>query len=170
MSLLYHGSYTVVKTPLIKAGRKNLDFGAGFYMTRLIGQAEKWAKAVASRYPGNKGGVVTEYEIDDAAFTAQNICYKVFAEYDGEWLDFVVACRHGKDITSYDIVEGGMADDQVIDTVEDYENGRITAEQALDQLRFTQPNNQICVRNQSLIDSYLHYVTEHFVLLENEAL
>jgi len=33
----------------------------------------------------------------------------------------------------YDIVEGGVANDNVIDTVEDYENGIITAEQALGQ-------------------------------------
>lgn len=75
-----------------------------------------------------------------------------------EWLDFVVACRQGKDNTDYDIVEGGVANDQVIDTVEDYENGRITAEQALDQLRFKTPNNQICFRNQAAIDRFLKFV------------
>lgn len=46
-----------------------------------------------------------------------------------------------------DFGKGGVANDQVIDTVEDYENGRITAEQALDQLRYKKPNNQICFRN-----------------------
>lgn len=74
-----------------------------------------------------------------------------------EWLEFVVACREGKDETNYDLVEGGVANDQVIDTVEDYENGRITAEQALDQLRYKNPNNQICFRNQRIIDTYLHF-------------
>ena len=36
----------------------------------------------------------------------------------------------------YDIVEGGVANDNVIDTVEDYENNVITAEQALGQLKY----------------------------------
>lgn len=37
---------------------------------------------------------------------------------------YVVACRRGKDYSSeYDIVEGGVANDNVIDTVEDYEKG-----------------------------------------------
>ena len=71
------------------------------------------------------------------------------------WLEFVVACRKGIDKTNYDIVEGGVANDQVIDTVEDYENGRITAEQALDQLKYQKPNNQICFRNQEVIDKYI---------------
>lgn len=83
--------------------------------------------------------------------------YKNFPEYDMEWLEFVVACRHGEDNTNYDIVEGGVANDQVIDTVEDYENGRITTEQALDQLKYKKPNNQICFRNQEVIDKFLHF-------------
>lgn len=69
----------------------------------------------------------------------------------------MVNCRQGKDNSNYDIVEGGVANDQVIDTVEDYENGRITAEQALNQLRYQKSNNQICIRNQKIINQYLKY-------------
>ena len=38
-----------------------------------------------------------------------------------------------------------MANDQVIDTVEDYYVGRITAEQALGQLQFARPTHQMCI-------------------------
>lgn len=55
----------------------------------------------------------------------------------------------------YDMVEGGVANDNVIDTVEDYENGIITAEQALGQLRYRKVNHQICILNQEIIDRYL---------------
>jgi len=48
----------------------------------------------------------------------------------------------------YDIVEGGVANDNVIDTVEDYENNIITAEQALGQLKYKAVNHQICILNQ----------------------
>lgn len=57
----------------------------------------------------------------------------------------------------YDIVEGGVANDNVIDTVEDYENGIITAEQALGQLRYKKVNHQICILNQEIIDKYLTF-------------
>lgn len=35
--------------------------------------------------------------------------------------------------------------------------GRITTEQALDQLKYKKPNNQICLRNQEVIDKFLHF-------------
>ena len=84
-----------------------------------------------------------------------------------EWLEFVVSCRQGKDKTKYDIIEGGVANDQVIDTIEDYENGRITAEQALDQLRYKKPNNQICFRNQVFIDKFIKFQDSEAVRKED---
>ena len=51
-----------------------------------------------------------------------------------------------------------MANDNVIDTVEDYENGRITAEQALGQLAYKKVNHQICIRAQKVIDTFLWHV------------
>jgi hypothetical protein len=35
MITLYHGSYTVVEHPQASLGRRNLDFGRGFYLTAL---------------------------------------------------------------------------------------------------------------------------------------
>ena len=63
----------------------------------------------------------------------------------------------------YDIVEGGVANDNVIDTVEDYENHIITAEQALGQLRYKKVNHQICILNQEIIDNYLTFLTSENV-------
>lgn len=59
----------------------------------------------------------------------------------------------------YDMVEGGVANDNVIDTVEDYENGIITAEQALGQLIYKKVNHQICILNQEIIDKYLKFIS-----------
>jgi hypothetical protein len=74
-------------------------------------------------------------------------------------LDYVIDCRHGGFIhKQYDLVEGGVANDNVIDTVEDYEKGIITAEQALGQLRYKKVNHQLCILNQEVIDNYLRYL------------
>ena len=144
---LYHGSYTMVKTPLANAGRRNLDFGKGFYVTNLKSQAEKWALVVGGRRNDNDEGVVSVYEFDESVMASYNVLR--FPDYDIKWLDFVVANRNGEDAAKgYDAVEGGVANDQVIDTIEDYELGRITAEQALAQLGFKKPNHQLCIRNQ----------------------
>jgi len=155
---LYHGSNIAVEKPLALAGRKNLDFGKGFYTTRIKSQAQKWSVLVASRKKRNTQSVISIYECEETEMLANVYVYKNFITYDMEWLEFVVACRQGNDCTNYDIVEGGVANDQVIDTVEDYENGRITAEQALDQLKYKKPNNQVCFRNQEIIDKYLHFI------------
>ena len=53
------------------------------------------------------------------------------------------------------------------DTVEDYENGRITADQALDQLKYKKPNNQICFRNQEIINNYIRFKDSEMVRKED---
>ncbi|MCF0186368.1 MAG: DUF3990 domain-containing protein [Bacteroidaceae bacterium] len=50
MSLIvYHGGTDVITSPLADAGRDYLDFGKGFYITDIRGQAEDWARKVADR-------------------------------------------------------------------------------------------------------------------------
>ena len=159
MMTLYHGSYLPISAPLAKAGRKNLDFGHGFYVTKLQKQAEDWARIIATRRGRNVIPVVNIYRFNRSKAEQDKIIFKVFDSYDLEWLNYVVDCRKGKDISSdYDLVEGGVANDNVIDTVEDYEKGIITAEQALGQLRYKKVNHQICILNQSVIDNYLVFV------------
>ena len=46
MIRLYHGSYMSIPAPLTSVGRKELDFGPGFYVTRMREQAERWANRV----------------------------------------------------------------------------------------------------------------------------
>lgn len=167
---LYHGSNIAVEQPLALAGRRNLDFGRGFYTTRLKSQAEKWAALVASRKKKDSQCVVSIFEYDESEMMLGGYEYKNFTDYNMEWLEFVVNCRNGKDSSNYDIVEGGVANDQVIDTVEDYENGRITSEQALDQLKYRKPNNQICFRNQEIIDKYLHFIKAETLNAQDTAL
>ena len=67
----------------------------------------------------------------------------------------------------YDIVEGGVANDNVIDTVEDYENGIITTEQALGQLKYKEVNHQICILNQDVVDKYLRYISSETLKMED---
>ena len=159
MKTLCHGSYTEVSAPLAKVGRRNLDFGQGFYLTSLRQQAESWAAIVSSRRGRSAVGKVSVFRFNESQAIADGVRFKCFEVYDIEWLDYVVDCRRGKDISlEYDIVEGGVANDSVIDTVEDYEKGIITAEQALGQLCYKDVNHQICVLNQQVIDHYLEFV------------
>lgn len=167
MLTLYHGSQVSVTQPNAKVGRKNLDFGPGFYLTKIRKQAEDWAIVMAGRKGRNIKAVLNTYHFDMDRAKVDGVRLKSFPIYDLEWLDYVVSCRRGKDYSSeYDIVEGGVANDNVIDTVEDYEKGIITAEQALGQLRYKKVNHQLCILNQDLIDKYLTFVES--VILDSE--
>ena len=76
----------------------------------------------------------------------------------------MIDCRRGGEMQKqYDMVEGGVANDNVIDTVEDYENDIITAEQALGQLRYKRINHQICILSQEIIDKFLTFKNSEVV-------
>lgn len=157
--ILFHGSYLKVSAPDVKRGRAAVDFGQGFYLTQFQEQASIWALVVSNRYRGATP-TLNSYEFDvDLAKAIAGTRYKVFASYDLEWLNYVVDCRkRGGLQAEYDVVEGGVANDNVIDTVELYENGDITAEQALGQLAYKKVNHQLTILNQAIIDSCLHFV------------
>ena len=167
MMILYHGSHLAVPQPLAKAGRRNLDFGPGFYLTKLKAQAEAWAVVVAGRKGRHVIPVVSVYHFDKEQALSDGVRFKEFDTYNIEWLEYVVNCRQGKDYSEeYDVVEGGVANDNVIDTVEDYEKGVITAEQALGQLRYKKVNHQLCILSQFVIDKYLYFAEDIHLSLE----
>ena len=54
--------------------------------------------------------------------------------------------------------EGGVADDRVFDTVDLYLQGVYSREQALDQLRWKEPNFQTCIMTQKVLDNSLRFL------------
>ena len=128
---VYHGSFTIIEQPQIITGRNTKDFGTGFYCTVIREQAERWAK----RYDTP---VVNTYTV--RLDTGLNILE--FKEMTEEWLDFIIACRHGI-AHSYDIVIGAMANDQIYNYIADYIDGIITREQFWSLAKFKYPTHQI---------------------------
>lgn len=95
---LYHGSYVVVQEPLVYVGRRSLDFGPGFYVTKLKDQAEKWARRVRTIRNANSAYVSAyEFDIETWLKTKANAPrHLVLNAYDEQWLDFIVASRKGQ--------------------------------------------------------------------------
>ena len=154
--VVYHGGTEVVTNPICKLGRPNLDFGQGFYVTDLREQALSWAMQMADNR--KKAPVLNRYRLNREAILAEARC-KVFTAYDEAWLEFIVASSRGLKVAeNFDYIEGGVANDNVIDTVEDYIRGRMSSEAALVELSKHQPNNQICILSQEVIDKHLHFV------------
>ena len=152
MITLYHTSNQEVPQPDILHSRQHLDFGRGFYLTPIYEQAKKYGERFLRK---GEEAYINVYELDEdlTGFTK-----KVFEQYDNQWLDFVTACRKGHDHPHYDVIEGGIADDQVFNTIDLYFAGIYTYEQALDQLRYKKPNHQMCITNANLLKEKLHFI------------
>ena len=131
MMTVYHGGYQAVEKSEIRIGRNTKDFGNGFYCTIIKEQAERWARRYSAK-------VVSIYDVR----FQEGLSIKEFQNMTEEWLDFIVACRSGKDHT-YDIVIGAMADDQIYNYVSDYIGGVITREQFWALAKFKYPTHQI---------------------------
>ena len=105
----------------------------------------------------NKPAVLNRYKLDRESIL-QNARCKIFSAYDKEWLEFIVGNRTGQDLAKdYDYVEGGIANDRVADTVNLYIAGLMELNTALRELSKHQPNNQICILSQDLINKHLIY-------------
>lgn len=155
--IVFHTSDTTVERPDVKHSRKYLDFGQGFYVTPIKMQAVNYA----SRFTTWGGtAYMNSYEMKTPP---THLRYKRFERYDEEWLDFVSACRRGLPTEAFDIVEGGIADDKVYNTIDLYFDGQITKTEALRRLIAVRPNQQICFRTQEAIDSCLTYLKTEII-------
>jgi len=153
--IVYHGGTQIIEHPLCNIGRKNLDFGQGFYVTDIKSQAEEWAIRMSLRR--NEKPLINRYLLNKEAFILKSKTL-IFEKYDRHWLEFIVNSR--KELNpakDYDYIEGGVANDRVIDTVNLYMLGLMDLDTALKRLSEHRPNNQICLLNQELTDKYLIY-------------
>lgn len=153
---VYHGGTEEIKNPLVHVGRPNLDFGPGFYITDLFLQAKEWAQKMAELR--ETPPIVSVYHLLQKEIIG--CCNsKIFSAYDYEWLEFVSSNRLGKNIwEGYDYIEGGVANDRVIDTVRLYMTGFLSADEAIHRLKYYKPTNQICILNQDLLNQHLKFV------------
>lgn len=152
--LVFHSSNQCFDNPDVEHSREALDFGKGFYVTRLKEQAEKYAGRFLR---AGEDAYLHTYEYSPNS----DLSIKIFDSYDEEWLDFVCNCRKGGEIyKQFDIIEGGVANDKVFQTVDLYMAGIYNKEQALQNLVYEMPNNQLCFITQRAIDNCLRFI-EH---------
>ncbi len=129
---IYHGSRESIQFPEVRIGKYTKDFSWGFYCTKKIEQAKKWAKR------NRKTPTLNFYDYTPR----EDLKILRFEEMTDEWLDFIAKCRNGY-VHDYDIVEGPMADDTVWDYVQDYFSGDISREAFWHLAKFRYPTHQI---------------------------
>ena len=129
---LYHAGKEEIRKPDIYRGRKNADFGQGFYLTPDREFACRWAY---------KGYMVNEYELD---LTGLNV--KSFSREAG-WYDYIFRNRRSEDTLRADIVTGPVANDTLYDTLGIISSGFLKPEDALALLQIGPVFTQTAVKS-----------------------
>ena len=155
---IYHGSKQIVETPTFGEGRKNNDFGLGFYCTESNDLAKEWA--VSSL----KDGFSNRYTLD---MEFLNILKLNSPDYTIlNWIAVLVAHRRfsiktpvarraksylidnfGVNVNAYDLITGYRADDSYFDYAEAFLNNAITVEQLSCAMRLGKLGEQIVVKS-----------------------
>ncbi len=152
---VYHGATAEIRFPLVHVGRRDLDFGKGFYVTPIMEQASSWACRPANKH---KEHWLNVYDIDYNAVISE-FRSKTFHSYNEEWLDFILSCRQGEDKwKAFDFIEGGIANDRIFSTIELYTSLLISKQEALSRLIYENPNQQMCIINQKIITQHLTFI------------
>ena len=113
---LYHTGQEEIRHPDIFRGRKNADFGQGFYLSPDRDFACRWAGANA---------VINEYELDESGLLIHR-----FAR-DAEWFSYIFHNRRAADHLSADVVIGPIANDTIFETFGIISSGFLKPEDAL---------------------------------------
>ncbi len=124
-TIIYHSGFSEIKDPDIRYGRKNADFGQGFYLTPDRPFAEKWFRERIG-----KKTILNTYEFD-----TEGLMVKRF-ERDQEWFGYINSNRHSSDdyLDEYDVITGPVANDIIYDVLGIITSGVLSKEQSLELL------------------------------------
>jgi hypothetical protein len=131
---LYHGSTVDVEKPDLQKCRPETDFGRAFYTTTNLEQAKQWAKIKQKRANADTA-VISEFEFDEKLLYGNVYKVRHFEKATKEWLEFVKNNRRAINTEHYDFVMGPVANDSLYATILLYEQGVITADAAIEQLK-----------------------------------
>ena len=134
--ILYHGTNAVIQNIDLSQSRVGKDFGLGFYLTPDKMVAQRQAERKFEQF-GEGEVIVYKYFVDDDALTAANTLR--FDGYTLDWARFVLNNRKNRtriQAHDYDIVIGPIADDVVGYQIRRVEEGIISEEQFLEEIKY----------------------------------
>ena len=133
---LYHTSTVEIKTPDIFRGRKNADFGQGFYLTPDRDFATIWSA---------KDSLINEYELDTDGLDVYRL------SRDESWFDYIYNNRRIKDGLSSDVVIGPIANDTIFDTFGIISSGYLKPSEALQLLLIGPEYTQVVIKSEKAV-------------------
>lgn len=155
---IYHGSEYVV-TPTYGLGKKNNDYGLGFYCTEHLSLAKEWACA------NNKDGYANAYELDLEGLTILNLNSSNYNILN--WLAILLENRQFEvkngtmsrakeyilknflpDYKIYDIIKGYRADDSYFAFVKDFLNNSLPLSKLKEAMRLGKLGEQVVLKSE----------------------
>ena len=156
---IYHGSEKNIIKPIFGEGKKNNDFGLGFYCTKDINLAKEWAVSSLKDGFANKYILNIEYlkilNLNSSEYTILN-WIAILVEHRLFSLKSPVAQRakkylidnFGINVNAYDVIIGYRADDSYFDYAESFLNNSITVEQLAKAMKLGKLGEQIVIKSQ----------------------
>ena len=156
---IYHGSEKNIIKPIFGEGKKNNDFGLGFYCTKDINLAKEWAVSSLKDGFANKYILNIEYlkilNLNSSEYTILN-WIAILVEHRLFSLKSLVAQRakkylidnFGLNVNAYDVIIGYRADDSYFDYAESFLNNSITVEQLAKAMKLGKLGEQIVIKSQ----------------------
>lgn len=134
---LYHVGSEEIREPDIRRGRKNADFGQGFYTTPDRGFGERWAKE-----GGPAGPRVNIYRLDTEDLKILRL------ERDAAWFDYIYGNRHlmPDPYGEYDVIIGPIANDTIYDVLGITTSGFLEKDLALQLLMLGPAYRQVTLK------------------------
>lgn len=130
---LYHTGREEIRNPDIRRGRKNADFGQGFYLSPDRDFSYRWAGADA---------VINEYELDESGLLIHRF------NRDEDWFSYIFQNRRARDDLSVDVVIGPIANDTIFETFGIISSGFLKPEDALKLLLVGPEFTQVAIKTE----------------------
>jgi hypothetical protein len=159
MLTVYHTGFEEIPKPDLCAGRKNADFGQGFYLSDDASFALRWAKERK-----DTPCVLNVYRFDPNGLRIRRL-YRC-----GIWYDYICTNRAGRSdpYAGYDAVIGPIACDTLYDTWGILTSGMVGKKLAVEAYRLGPCYRQIVLKSERAL-SALHFVAAQTVAKEQIA-
>lgn len=155
---IYHGSEKVIEVPTFGEGKKNNDFGLGFYCTESENLAKEWAVSSLRDGFSNRYTLDTEFlnilNLNSPEYSILN-WIAVLVEHRLFSLKTPIARRakqyliehFGVNVNAFDVITGYRADDSYFDYAESFLNNAIPVEQLAKAMKLGKLGEQIVIKS-----------------------
>ena len=156
---IYHGSNKIIENPSFGLGKKNNDFGLGFYCTESNDLAKEWAVNSLENGYSNEYKLNIEYlkvlNLNTNEYSILN-WIAILVEHRLFSIDTPIAKRARRylienfsiNVNAYDVIIGYRADDSYFDYAEAFLNNSISVSQLANAMRLGKLWEQIVIKSE----------------------